>query len=87
MGSQNSTGGQITKLLTKTVPLQQRAAQHRFRRQSAPPGLARIFAPQIARYLLTSARWPSSQPEIALSSQPIWCPAKTSNIVARTVRS
>ena len=30
--------------------LQQRAAQHRFRRQSAPPGLAHTFAPQIARH-------------------------------------
>jgi len=30
--------------------LQQRAAQHRFRRQPAPPGLAQTLAAQIARH-------------------------------------
>src|ERR1700730_3098570 len=36
---------------------------------------------------LNSARWPSSHCEITFSSQPISCRAKTSNIVAWTVRS
>ena len=30
--------------------LQERAAQHRFRRQPPPPGLAHTLTPQIARY-------------------------------------
>src|SRR5215472_18763435 len=36
---------------------------------------------------LNRARFPSSQSDSAFSSHPIWCPAKTSNMVAWTVRS
>ena len=41
-----------SQFLVTELPLllQQRAAQHRFRRQPPPPGLAQTFAPQIARH-------------------------------------
>ena len=41
-----------SQFLVTELPLllQQRAAQHRFRRQSASPGLAHALPPQIARH-------------------------------------
>src|SRR5215469_2108990 len=67
--------------------LEQRAAQHAFRRQASPPGLAYSLSPQITRHQ-------PDQPALAI--QPLrhhlqlaadLVLRKTSNIVAWTVRS
>ena len=67
--------------------LQDRTAQDRFRRQPASPGLAQPLAPQVTRHQARQDALPISTSEIAFSSQPIWCPAKTWNTFAWTVRS
>src|SRR5215831_5754359 len=67
--------------------LEQGAAQYRFRRQPLPPGRAQPSRRRSLATWLNRARFPSSQSDSAFSSHPIWCPAKTPNMVAWTVRS
>jgi hypothetical protein len=76
-------------MLTTQLPLlfEQRTAQHRLRWQPPPSGFVQTVAAQIAGRQAYQHALAIQPLRDRFNSQPISCRAKTSNMVAWTVRS